>query len=177
MVESAPKTVVYTNHRAALGIAKQTSITTLSTAKTNLRVVRASDYIQRFQNIEIRHKPSAKHIVPDALSRLQQKDAVRDFSEGELDVLWAHTYEVYALMEMSAQFKQELLQGYQNDDFWAKISHILDYNAETGEDAADLPFSKGGDGLIWRTDNLATDRAHTPERLCVPSSCVKASLF
>ncbi len=65
MVESAPKTVVYTDHGAALGIAKQTSITTSSTVKTNLRVVRASDFIQRFQNMEIRHKPGAKHIVPD----------------------------------------------------------------------------------------------------------------
>ncbi len=112
--------------------------------------------------------------MPDALSRLQQKDAARDFSEGELDMLWSHIYKVHALVEMNAQFKQELLEGHQNDDYWAKISHILDYTAETDEDAADLSFSKGDNGLIWRTDNLATDRAHTPERLCVPSSFVKA---
>lgn len=69
IVESAPKTVVYTDHGAALDIAKKTSITTSSTAKTNLRVVRASDFIQHFQNMEIRHKPGAKHIVPDHARR------------------------------------------------------------------------------------------------------------
>lgn len=91
-------------------------------------------------------------------------------------MLWSHIYKVNALVEMNAQFKQELLEGYQNDDYWATISHILDYTAETDEDAANLPFSKGDNGLIWRTDNLATDRAHTPERLCVPSSCAKPCL-
>lgn len=48
LVESAPKTIVYTDHGAAVGISKQTSITTSSTTKTNLRIVRASEFIQRF---------------------------------------------------------------------------------------------------------------------------------
>ena len=70
MVESAPHTVVYTDHGAALGIAKQTTMTTSSTAKLNLRLIRASEYIQRFRSLEFRHKPGKQHIVPDALSRL-----------------------------------------------------------------------------------------------------------
>ena len=45
MAESSPKTIIYTDHSAALQIAKQTSLTTSSTAKLNLRLVRASDYI------------------------------------------------------------------------------------------------------------------------------------
>jgi len=87
MVESALKTIVYTDHTAALGIAKQILMTTLSTAKTNLRVVRASDFLQRFRNLEIRHKLGNKYIVPDALSRLCPDQIKRDFLEGELDIL------------------------------------------------------------------------------------------
>ena len=68
MVELAPKTVVYTDHSTALGIAKQKSLTTSSTDKPNLQLVQASDYIQSFENIEFHHKPWKQHVVPDALS-------------------------------------------------------------------------------------------------------------
>jgi len=70
MVESVLKTIVYTDYTAALGIAKQILMTTLSTVKTNLRVVRASDFLQRFRNLKIRYKLGNKYIVPDALLRL-----------------------------------------------------------------------------------------------------------
>lgn len=72
---------MYTDYGAAVSISTQTSISTSSTTKTNLRIVRASEFIQRFQNLEVRHKPGAAYIVPDALSRLQQEDAMRDYSE------------------------------------------------------------------------------------------------
>jgi len=70
MVESTLKTVVYIDYTTALGIAKQILITTLSTAKTNLRVVRTSDFLYRFRNLKIRYKLGNKYIVPNALSRL-----------------------------------------------------------------------------------------------------------
>ena len=70
LVESSSiPTVIYTDHGAALGIAKQTMLTTSSTDKLNFRLIRASDYIQRF-NAELWHKSGAQHIIPDALSRL-----------------------------------------------------------------------------------------------------------
>ena len=78
LVEAAPKTIIYTDHGSALGIAKQTTLTTSSTDKMNLRLVRASDYIQRFRNIEFRYKQGARHIIPDALSRLPQKPSPKD---------------------------------------------------------------------------------------------------
>ena len=87
MVESTPKTMVYTDHGSALPIAKQTTLSTSSTIRLNLRVVRASEYIQRFRNIEFRYKPRAKYIVLDVVSRLQLITSETNYLEGELDSL------------------------------------------------------------------------------------------
>lgn len=57
MIESSKhSTRIFKNHGAVLGIAKQTLLSTSSIDKLNLRLIRASEYLQRF-NIEIRHKP------------------------------------------------------------------------------------------------------------------------
>ncbi len=46
------------------------SITTiLSTMRLNVRLVRASQFLNGFR-LTVRHKPGKEHIVPDALSRL-----------------------------------------------------------------------------------------------------------
>lgn len=60
-------TIIHTDHGANIGIVKQISLFTMSTEKLNLRLIRASEYLQRF-NLDIRHKPGKQHIVPDALS-------------------------------------------------------------------------------------------------------------
>lgn len=93
-------TTVYTNHGASLGIAKQTTLSTLSTDKLNLRPVPGSDYIQRFQLI-IKHKPGKQHIVPNALSRLniENKDGSLADHDGEVDVFFTSS-----LVEMSKEF-------------------------------------------------------------------------
>ncbi len=174
MVDTAPKTIIYTDHGAALGIAKQTTLTTSSTDKMNLRLVRASDYIQRFKNIEFRYKMGAKHIIPDALSRLPHNGPHEiDEAEGQLDTLWVHAYATTALVEMAPEFKERILQGYQDDPAWLRILDTLKANDDADEDAAKLPFYLSNDGLIWRIDNYTSDHAFAPERLYVPDSCVK----
>ena len=68
MVESSKlPTRIYTNYGASLGIAKQTSLGTTSTERSNLRLVRASKYIQRF-DIELCHKEGKSNTIPNALS-------------------------------------------------------------------------------------------------------------
>jgi hypothetical protein len=66
-----------------VSITKQTSLMkTTNINKLNLRLVRASQYIQLF-NIEIRHKPGRTYLVLDALSRLPSytKDKPEDSLE------------------------------------------------------------------------------------------------
>ena len=172
MIESAPQTIVYTDHGAALGIAKQTTLTTTSTAKLNLRIVRASEYIQRFRNLEFRHKPGKQHIVPDALSRLQSAaKIVRDETEGELDALHGYAYTCTTLVEIRPELREQIRQGYAQESAWQKVVKVLDANDHY--EAAKLPFEKDEDGIIWRIDDKTGDHAFTPRRLCIPDACVK----
>jgi hypothetical protein len=152
MVESAKGTIIYTDHGANVGIAKQTSLTTSSTEKLNLRLVRASEYLQRF-TLDIRHKPGKANYVSDALSRLATEDSMKPSSEtdskasidqeGELDALHVAYAYTCSLVEMSPEFKQRLLYGYKEDPSWKKILSQLEQEAQRGEDAAVLPFGGG----------------------------------
>ena len=180
MIESsANPTIIFTDHGAALGIAKQTSLTTSSTDKMNLRLVRASDYLQRFELV-IRHKPGKQHVVPDALSRLENSYMEPSAPNiGELDALIAYAPDQQAIMaccfstslvEMSTEFKQKLTQGYANDPAFKHIISVLD---SSSEGAAKLPFVRGPDGLIFRLDATTGDHAYTPRRLAVPDSCIQ----
>ena len=74
-------------------------------------------------------------------------------------------------MELSSELRKQLLDGYQKESSWKKISDTLDAN--TGEDAAQLPFVRGTDGLIWKVDSSTGDHGFTPSRLCVSNSCVQ----
>ena len=70
MVESSKLPIrIYTNHRASLGIAKQTSLATISIEHLNLQLIRASKYIQRF-NVELHYKEGKSNMIPNALSWL-----------------------------------------------------------------------------------------------------------
>ena len=171
LAESAPNTVIYTDHGAALGISKQTTMSTSSTAKLNLRLVRASEYIQRFRNLEFRHKPGKQHIVPDALSRLRSSNiGINDAnsnSEGELDALYAYCV---SLIEINQELRQQIIDGYAEDTKWRNVIKVLDVNeALRNEDVARLSFERQDD-LIFK---IAEDGTR---RLCIPESCVKTFL-
>lgn len=91
MIEAtrSPTTIIYTDHSAAVSIVRQTSLNTVSTEKLNLRLIRASEYLQRFR-LDVRYKPRKANIVPDALSRLASRQIrPNQDSEGELDALSA----------------------------------------------------------------------------------------
>lgn len=164
-------TIVYTDHGASLGIAKQTTLSTSSTDKLNLRLVRASDYIQRFQLI-IKHKPGKQHIVPDALSRLNadNKDGSLADHDGELDVLFTSS-----LVEMSKEFRNGIIAGYNKDPFWKKVLQILVKQQQTSVESV-LPFCLD-DSLIFRTEGYtSSDHGFEPRRLCIPQSMIKEIL-
>lgn len=159
LVESSKHpTVIFTDHGAALGIAKQTSLTTSSTDRLNLRLVRASDYIQRFDPI-ILHKPGKQHIVPDALSRLpsglQSKDSTTD---GELDVLSVSE------VQLSEDLLTRIKEGYTKDPTYDKIIKVLN---KATEDGSILPFVWGDNGIIFRV-SLSDDASLIPSRIAVP---------
>ena len=67
---------------------KQTSLTSSSVDRLNLRSVQSSQYLSHF-NLEVRYKPGKRHTIPDALSRLMNSSATErgavTSEEGTLD--------------------------------------------------------------------------------------------
>ena len=117
---------IYTNHRASLGITKQTSLATISIEHLNLQLVHTSKYIQCF-NVELHYKEGKSNTIPNALSQLPSsspivKDPKLDFTSKDIafiDLAFANFSDlptVYnytaTLMEISDNFKQQLLKGY-----------------------------------------------------------------
>ncbi len=159
-------TVVFTDHGAALGIARQTSLTTASTDKLNLRLIRASNYIQRFE-LELRHKPGKQHIVPDTLSRLASTNVESNAPvEGELDALFTAT-----LIEVEKGFRDKISEGYHKDLNWQKISQILDSSDANAENSAKLHFYREN-GLIYRAEDVTGEHAYQARRLCIPAPVI-----
>lgn len=147
MVESTkkPPTVVYTDHSAAVPISRQTSLTTSSTDKLNLRLVRASQYLSMF-DLSVRHKAGKANVIPDALSRLQGNPAsIAKDGPGVLEALYGQAIEVTSdsrelleelledppvsyhvtLVEMSEDFKSRLILEYAKDPQWKKVLDVV----------------------------------------------------
>ena len=56
-------TIIQIDHSAIVDIMKQSSIvSTSSTMRMNIRLVRASQYLRQFR-LEVRHKPGKMHII------------------------------------------------------------------------------------------------------------------
>ena len=110
MIEAAiHTTIIYIDHSAAVAITRQTSLNTTSTVKLNLRLIRASEYLQRFR-LDVRYKPGKVNIVPDALTRLASREYRAETNES-LDTLSVQCYPV-SLVEISPEFRQRLIDGY-----------------------------------------------------------------
>ena len=141
LIESSKSSVVvYTDHSATVDICKQASLTTTSTVRLNLRLIRASQYLQRF-DLDVRHKPGKKNVVPDALSRLASTNQyAMPPGHAELDALYAYTT---TLVEMDSTFKARIVKGYQEDPAWTKVLATLYKENDRGRDAAKLSFVLG----------------------------------
>lgn len=171
MIEATrkPTTIIYTDHSAAVSIVRQTSLNTVSTEKLNLRLVRASEYLQRFR-LDVRYKPGKANVVPDALSRLASRDCrPNQDSEGELDALAVKCFPV-SLVEMSQSFRERLIAGYQEEPRWSRVMDMVKQNKDLGENAAKLAYEVVGQVLYFRDDEQGL-------RLCIPTSAIEAEVF
>lgn len=144
-------------------IVKQITLSTSSTNKLNLRLIRASDYIQRF-NIVLRHKSEKMHIVPDVLFRLPTDNFENKLdSKKELDVLF-----IISVVEMNDEFRIKIIEEYKTDPIWRKVAQTIDT-----EDGTRLLFCREND-LIYRLEGYASgDHALIPRRLCISKTVIK----
>lgn len=183
MVESTevPPTVVYTDHSAAVPISRQTTLTTSSTDKLNLRLVRASQYLSGF-NLSIRHKAGKSNIVPDALSRLQADVSITD-KLGVLESLYGHPIALldadYAadtpsapvyhvtLVEMADDFKTRLKQAYLDDGHWSKILDMV--RPATPTEVTGIDTVDAGPASVEPDDRTRQSPARSPARSTTPA--------
>ena len=178
LIESSTKPVIiYIDYGANVGIAKQTSLTTAFTEKTNLCLIRASEFLQRY-SMDVRYKPGKSHYVPDALLRLlikttpdsdESRSSIQNIP-GELDILHVEYAFTASLVEMSPEFRTKILDGYTKDPAWTKVFSVLEgKDIKDTADAVQLFFVRA-DGLIYRVDYPTGNHAFAPQRLCLPAS-------
>ena len=141
MIQFCEKNViVQTDHFFIIDIAKQKSITiTNSIMRLNLRLVRASQFLSQFSNLDIRHKSEKYYVISNALSRLKSLNIsnVENDDYSELNALY--TYHII-LLELNEEFMTKIIHEYINDEAWKKIIEIIDKNDKLEKNVAKLHF-------------------------------------
>ena len=131
-------TIIYIDHSAIIGIIRQSSMNTTSIEKLNLRLIRVSEYFQRFR-IELRYKPDKVNIVPDALSWLVSRFS--DRSENESSILNFVDFFSINVIIVSKVFRDKIIKGYENKLRWIKIMNIMKVNTELrSKNVTKLPY-------------------------------------
>ena len=175
-------TILYTNHDAALNIAKQIILSTSSTDKFNLRLIRISNYIQRF-NLNIRHKSKKLHIIFDVLSRLltisfasNSKSYITTFISvntkyDEFDTLHADVHFIASLIEIDSAFKKRIIDEYVKNFDWQKIIKILNI---VEKNQIKISFFRKND-LIFKK-KIDDNTSFVLKRMCILSTVIKEIL-
>ena len=162
-------TMIYIDHDVALKIVKQISLITIFINKLNLRLIRVSDYLQRF-NLNIRHKLKKQHIISDILSRLIFVNIVaksftntKSFAnENELNILF-----IASLMKMNEVFRKRITDDYKNDLNWQKIEVILNI-----ENDVKFLFFRENDLIFRMNDFIIKSHAYESRKLCILHSII-----
>ena len=168
-IDTARKTVIYTDHNATVGIAKATTLCTSSSDRSNLRLIRASQYISQFQNLEIRYKAGNINTVPDALSRLianRTKPATTS-DDGELEHLSAQGYCVAVEAKLGDNLLSQIKEGYQTDPQWKDVIKTV-----RNIDSPHMTAS-GEHVFFWHEDLLYYSDDLGRRRICIPKAMTK----
>jgi hypothetical protein len=164
-------TIVYTDHSAIVAIAKQDSLSSSSTDKLNLRLVRASLYLSQF-SLDVRYRSGPLNIVPDALSRLantkaqlaapSDENVLEDVQEcfHLSDEIGAYNA---TMIEMDPDFAARIKQGYAEDTAWQDTYERLRRGGQVHQE-----FVLNNNGLIYYIDPEDSRR-----RLCLPKQMEK----
>lgn len=166
MIESSRQpTVVYTDHASTVGISTQTSMNTVALERLNLRLIRASQYIQQFR-LQVFHRPGKSNTVADALSRLTTKQNKNiKYNEPDLDSIDAyftdHGYTASSI-QLSTQLKKRIIEGYCDDPRTTRIIEVL-RNNRTSDLPTVLPYRLDDDGLLYMTKHRLIGEGITEE--------------
>ena len=181
MIEFTRKSfiIIYIDHFVAISISRQTSLTTSSIDKSNLRLVRASQYLFSF-NLTLRHKVEKFNVVSDALSRLFEYRAsmIDDKDKNDiLNALYDHSIDIdnielnetiilekvtvtyhIILIQMSNKFKTRLSEVYMIDKHWAEVydmikSFEIESFSNDFDESLDIRFTYRDDLIYFKIDD------------------------
>jgi dUTPase len=190
MIEAAPDDltpVAYTDHIATINLA--TSLSSSSPDRMNLRLVRASQYLQQYRLL-VYHKAGKLNCIADALSRLAAVDKAEPREDDDLDALhvtiasdlqlpgtattWDVPDDAYAFLtsciQLSDDFKTRIRAAYEHDPKWSLVLEELERIGRDPDPVKPrLPYEVD-DGLLY------SKQADGDFWLCVPDS-IKSEIF
>jgi len=176
LIEAAEQSmIVYIDHAAAVEIECQFSLNTITVKKLNLRLVRASEYLQCFW-LKIWYKSGKTNIISDALFRLPSSNNVHErlasreyqpeSDESILEALQANVLTAtYAetLVKVSLKLQQRLKNNYTKEPRWGQILKMLNNNNTLGLNAVKLSYELKN-RLVYYKD------IEKGPHLCIPHS-------
>ncbi len=132
IIEGMEKVIIFTDHKAAEDIAKMIKLKTASPDKHNKKLIRSSQYISQFPNVEVRYRKGVENINADALSRLQSTPSIAESSqakltepyklkEAELDDINAEYLHVAfnnTIVQATSEIRTEIGKLYADDHFY-----------------------------------------------------------
>ncbi len=153
---------MYTDHSTTISIARQISLFFFNTDKLNLRLVQASQYLFTFE-LNIRYKSDNKNLVLNALFHLLRECSFNDALSIEIEEILEtlHTtmkdfknHCTYAfavsLVEMSANFRQRLLQAMKINKRWKDI--IINIKTDNMKASFQEDYFDIKDDLLYHID-------------------------
>ena len=143
MIEATRQiTVFFTDHAANISITKQTTFANNNIDKFNLRLVPTFIYLSQFR-LNVKYRPSKKHVIPNAFSRLSSGNGPINPKlprAAPSDSLNLETFfcgiinpsknpDCYIFqnffVNMSEEFKQQIINGYDIKNIGNKLKDIL----------------------------------------------------
>ena len=164
--------IIQIDHSTTIDICRQKLIIfTNSFIRSNIRLVRASQYLSQF-SLDVRHKSKKNNIVSDALSRLKSiDDSIPGVEYSEFDALHAFVYNTFSynttLVKISDDFKKRIVREYIDDFNWKKHALLLHNNDKLKKNAFAMSFVLENDLIYY------VDQWNDIKRLCISKDCVR----
>ncbi|KAJ5110022.1 hypothetical protein N7532_002667 [Penicillium argentinense] len=174
LVQAAPvdlPVIIYTDHSGTTAIADSASLRSVASDRLNLRLVRASQYIQQFR-VKVFHPPGVTNKVADALSRLPSTDpTLADEDQDDLDALCVtpdQSDQHSSTIHISDEFRDRVRALYDADRRWSSVIKTITTPSDDPVQPV-LPYEYE-DGLLYQVDAEGT------RSLCLPKS-LAAEIF
>ena len=138
-------TIIYIDYSITIDITRQAILLIILTNRLNLRLIRVSDYIQRF-NLTLKYIPNKTNIILDILSRLEIiNELLINLENLKLDALFIV---IIIMIKMSNEFRQKLINKYKRKKKWVKIRKTIKKNDKLKRNIAKISFRLNFNGVI-----------------------------